>query len=621
MKYEYSHYIFDLDGAIANTLKGVVSSYRYALEKLCLVLPDDELMCLIDDTMNNIFLNRFSLTEETLIDAVKSCKQYYAEKGIYESTLYSGIEEVFGHLEKKGCRISVVTLRRTDFARRLLKKFGIANYIHAIQGMDARETFSKADLVKQCLDKVHLRPIQTIYIGDSVADLCVAKDCGISFLGAGYGFGGVNESLHESNPSYGIWGCADTPMDLLDKLVYEIPEMDVEPPVVSQSGPVEVSVVLITYNHTSYIRQCIDSILMQQTNYRFEILIGDDASPDDTQDILWEYQNLYPEIIRLEARETNIGATSNAYDLYRKAKGRYIALMEGDDYWTDVLKLQLQYEFLEENHQYIGCGHDTQWVNADCIPSGTKTPWGEYEPVFTLANIKSGIYPPDILPSDTASWFFRNIFFTPKYDYTIYETAHNLIGDHTLMLLLTLQGDFYRIKKILGHHRWINSVDGTNAVSQEYQKKFMAYEWFVYFCVLEKYAKKEFSHCLYYSIKILWFERFIQTNISSLSYRTRQHLKQMFFLSDKTFKYRIMKRTFTKYMQYILKSGFSIPKRVLKKIRNRHHAYLVKLVQDTQYTTQTAINLGVQARDSVSALALQINQLQEEIEACITTSE
>lgn len=114
----------------------------------------------------------------------------------------------------------------------------------------------------------------------------------------------------------------------------------------------KVSVGIITYNQASYIRQCLDSILMQSVNFRYEIIVGDDASTDGTQTILREYQNKYPNIFVLLLSEYNKGISINYQNVLSRCSGKYIALCEGDDYWTNPLKLQSQVNFLDTHHEY-----------------------------------------------------------------------------------------------------------------------------------------------------------------------------------------------------------------------------------------------------------------------------
>jgi len=116
---------------------------------------------------------------------------------------------------------------------------------------------------------------------------------------------------------------------------------------------ITVSISCTTYNHSKYIRECLDGFLMQQCNFKFEVLIHDDASTDDTQEIIKEYQAKYPEIIKPILRKINLYSQGerefNARFNVSRAEGKYIAMCEGDDYWIDPLKLQKQVSFLEAN--------------------------------------------------------------------------------------------------------------------------------------------------------------------------------------------------------------------------------------------------------------------------------
>lgn len=116
-----------------------------------------------------------------------------------------------------------------------------------------------------------------------------------------------------------------------------------------------VSICCITYNQELYIRQCIDGFFMQKTTFPFEVLIHDDASTDNTANIIREYEVKYPDIIKPIYQTENqyskgikVSATYN----FPRVKGKYIAICEGDDYWIDPLKLQKQVNFLETNIVY-----------------------------------------------------------------------------------------------------------------------------------------------------------------------------------------------------------------------------------------------------------------------------
>lgn len=133
-----------------------------------------------------------------------------------------------------------------------------------------------------------------------------------------------------------------------------------------KENKIMVSIISLAYNHASYIRECLDGFMMQKTNFAFEVLIHDDASTDGTADIIREYEAKYPDIIK------PIYQTENQYSkgipigctyLYPRAKGKYIALCEGDDYWTDPFKLQKQVDFLESHPDYVMCCHSFDELN------------------------------------------------------------------------------------------------------------------------------------------------------------------------------------------------------------------------------------------------------------------
>lgn len=132
----------------------------------------------------------------------------------------------------------------------------------------------------------------------------------------------------------------------------------------SPDEPIMVSIFCITYNHSKFISKAIEGFLMQQCNFNIEIIIGDDCSNDGTTQIIDEYAAKNPHIKRLIAPQ-NLGPTQNMIRVALAAKGKYVATCDGDDYWTDPLKLQKQIDFLENNPEYVICTHYTRKINAD----------------------------------------------------------------------------------------------------------------------------------------------------------------------------------------------------------------------------------------------------------------
>ena len=122
-----------------------------------------------------------------------------------------------------------------------------------------------------------------------------------------------------------------------------------------------VTIRCITYNHEPYIRQCLDGFIMQKTNFRFEAIVHDDASTDGTADIIREYAEKYPEIIKPILQNENQYSKRDGSIrriLNENTHGKYVALCEGDDYWIDPLKLQKQVDFMEKHEDYSMCFHN-----------------------------------------------------------------------------------------------------------------------------------------------------------------------------------------------------------------------------------------------------------------------
>lgn len=123
------------------------------------------------------------------------------------------------------------------------------------------------------------------------------------------------------------------------------------------SSKILISVCVITYKHERFIAQALESALMQKGDFEIEIVVGDDASPDDTRKICEDFALKYPSIIKLLPPIANLGAMRNFARTFAACSGKYVALLEGDDYWTDPSKLQRQLEFLENNSSYAFASH------------------------------------------------------------------------------------------------------------------------------------------------------------------------------------------------------------------------------------------------------------------------
>jgi glycosyltransferase involved in cell wall biosynthesis len=127
----------------------------------------------------------------------------------------------------------------------------------------------------------------------------------------------------------------------------------------------KVSICLITYKHEPYIQTCLDNILNQEVNFDYEIILGEDHSPDGTASIIETYANLHPSKIKAFIRPENVGAKANFLHCFLQCRGEFVIFIEGDDYWTDDTKLQQQVDFLEANPHASACFHNAEILFED----------------------------------------------------------------------------------------------------------------------------------------------------------------------------------------------------------------------------------------------------------------
>lgn len=179
----------------------------------------------------------------------------------------------------------------------------------------------------------------------------------------------------------------------------------------------KVSVFVVTYNHENFISQCIDSILMQKTNFEYEIVIGEDKSTDNTLEICRQYAIKHKNIKLIES-EKNIGLISNWIRTIKACTGKYIAMCEGDDYWLDLNKLQIQVDFMDGNSEYVMCFTNTYLLNDKNgnMEIAKKQIW-DSESTLGLLQHNDFLTDDYILPGHTSSLLFRNnlIEYFPKW--------------------------------------------------------------------------------------------------------------------------------------------------------------------------------------------------------------
>jgi len=284
------------------------------------------------------------------------------------------------------------------------------------------------------------------------------------------------------------------------------------------SDNVQVSIICTAYNHEKYIRQCLDGFVMQK-GVSFEIIIHDDASTDGTANIIREYEAKYPNLFK------PIYQTENQHSKHIPllissfinplSTGKYVALCEGDDYWTDPYKLKKQYDVLENNPNCFMCGHKVNVVKENGDDIGYTCPRND---------IKSSILPKGYICMNydnakyihTSSFFFKANYYKSFYRNPPQFRLVAPVGDIPLLLYFNTVGNIIYINEVMSNYRFlsIGSWSYRNANDPQKEKRRREtdkkmHQMFIEYCnytehkyddcfrkIIENLSKSEFWYCI-----------------------------------------------------------------------------------------------------------------------------
>lgn len=260
-----------------------------------------------------------------------------------------------------------------------------------------------------------------------------------------------------------------------------------------------VSINCITYNHENYISDAIESFLIQKTNFKYEILIHDDASTDKTADIIREYEKRYPDVINpIYQKENQYSKGLKASQINNKrAKGKYSAICEGDDYWSDPYKLQKQVDYLEENPSFSVCVHAATVIDADSKEVISKVRPSRQNKEFRIEDIiegGGGLFPTNSIVYRSDMGDIRPGF---------YYKNKTSFGDYQFIILLAMIGKIYYIDEFMSVYRYnvpgswtsknmfdikkvSNHVEEINSMLEEFNE----YTEYVYDDLIQKTKKR-----------------------------------------------------------------------------------------------------------------------------------
>jgi len=292
-----------------------------------------------------------------------------------------------------------------------------------------------------------------------------------------------------------------------------------------------VSVFCPTYNHSDYIKQCLDSIVMQITKFQFEVFVQDDASTDNSQQIIRTYSDKHDFIIPVLHKENifSKGGNLNEY-VFNNARGEYIAICEGDDYWTDPYKLQKQVDYLDKNKEVSICCH---WhENIDSNNKSNKEFWDvtKCPELFDTTDAIRGV------TTHPNTWMFRNC--NLKFPSVFTKIPG---GDDPLLLMILNNGKGHCIKETMSAYRLHKeSIWNPLSITQK------TINTLIYNFNIHRFCKKN------YDVQILKERKIIEQNFIYESINESSHFNIFKTIILQLFKYGIPKSFLIKlYFKYV----------------------------------------------------------------------
>jgi len=287
-----------------------------------------------------------------------------------------------------------------------------------------------------------------------------------------------------------------------------------------------VSICCITYNHQDFITQTLNGFLLQKTDFDFEIVIGEDCSTDNTASIIESYMEKYPDKIRLLDNSKNLGLQHNFFRTLQECKGEFIAYCEGDDYWSDPLKLQKQVNVFNTNPDVVFCYTNAVILNQDKISNVSILEERNCEAKFDLLEYMNSYHGMPMLTCMFKSKYIKQQM--PDFVYNVIQL------DYMFRFLIGQHGSFYYLPEVTGVYRrheggitnnTIPFLKSTIYVNQQlnkyfnykYNSFFGNYPFNTYERLTYAYFKKyNIFKGMYYFIKSIFKENFKLRNKTEL---------------------------------------------------------------------------------------------------------
>lgn len=329
----------------------------------------------------------------------------------------------------------------------------------------------------------------------------------------------------------------------------------------SSSDQVMVSVICLAYNHEKFIVQTLDGFIKQKTSFKFEVIVHDDASTDNTARLIMGYENKYPDIIKPIYQQENQYSkhVSIVKDfIFPKTKGKYLAWCEGDDYWTDENKLQMQVDALENNDDCNACFSKVAFIDVDNNKIGMEVPYyNETQIIQKDEYIDYCLYPKSgTLPFQISGFMMKRELYS-RYSAAPPEWREYFdVGDIPLFLYVGTKGNVYYINKVMSCYRTQNASSWSAIMNHSNDRFIRHYE-------VENKAFEAFDHATEYK-----YHSSVNEAIKRRQFMIYSKMHNVRMLKSSEFKDLYNKLSWQRKITHYLYYCFPHFSELLKRIRN-----------------------------------------------------
>lgn len=226
-----------------------------------------------------------------------------------------------------------------------------------------------------------------------------------------------------------------------------------------------LTIIVPIYNHEKYLLKALSSIEKQNISYSYEVLIGEDASCDSSRSILEEFQKNAPNNYFFFYRDVNMGMFGNISDLFTKSRGRYVILLEGDDYWIYDNKINKQVAFLEENKQFSGYAHSVVMIDEADSLLDIRYISEKGDGIYKIEDYLRGK-----LPGQTASFMYRN-YFSNSGIFQYWGDNENYALDRFIAFVVATKGNVYCTSQQWSAYRYVTQGGSSYSANLDYKSE------------------------------------------------------------------------------------------------------------------------------------------------------